>query len=245
VRARVLLLLAVLPLAAGCGIASPDSELPDGAVVDARDVLLTGVDTALLEGAQALDETEPFASSVDDYLARRAADLQPIEPTACGDAVVDLVLLGRDPGADGTVYTAPGIRLENGFGLVQTGREFPSADEAEEWFAAYRAALEGCDAFTVTTPDGEVEVTQEVADADLDVDGFVVRLEVTAPDDTTTYNEQWMLHDGPFALLVSSASNSAGDDALLPAVDLLHERLVAAVNAAVDAVGGDGETAAP
>ncbi len=243
-RARVLVLLAVLPLAAGCATASPTSDIPAGTVIDARDVLLTGIDTTQLEGSQALDETEPFASSVDDYLARRAADLPPIDPAACGDAVVDLVLLDRDAGAEGAMYTAPGIRLENGFGLVQTGREFPTADQADEWFADYRSALEGCDAFTVRSADGDVEVTQAVTDAGLDIDGFVVRLKVDGPDDTTTYTEQWMLRDGPFALLVSSASNGPGDEALLPAVELLHRRLVAAVDAA-DPGTADGDDTAP
>jgi hypothetical protein len=237
VHARVLVLLAVLPLTAGCVMASPASDATDGTVIDARDVLLTGIDITQLDGAQALDETEPFASTVDDYLARRATGLPAIDPARCGDAVVDLVLLDRDAGTAGAVYSAPGVRLENGFGLVQTGREFPSADEAEKWFADYREVLEGCAAFTVETPDGDVAVVQTVTDAGFPIDGFLVRLVITAPDDTTSYNEQWMLRDGPFAVLVSSASDDADDEALLPAVDLLHDRLVAAVDAA--AAGND------
>jgi hypothetical protein len=37
----------------------------------------------------------------------------------------------------------------------------------------------------------------------------VVRLEIDGPDDAETpdFNEQWMLRDGPFAVLVSSASD--------------------------------------
>ena len=62
----------------------------------------------------------------------------------------------------------------------------------------------------------------------------MVRLEIEAPAgvDTPDFNEQWILRDGPFAVLVSSASDDPDDEALLPAVDAIQARLVAAVAAA-------------
>jgi hypothetical protein len=209
--------------------------------VDARDVLITEGDVGELDGAVANDESEPFASTVDDYLALHATGIPPIEPEECGDAVVDLVLLDRDAGAAGTIYSAPRIVLANGHELLQTGREFPSAEAADAWFADYRDLIEDCPAFTVRAESGDIVVTQTVTDAGYDIDGFVVRLEIDAPADSETpdFNEQWMLRDGPFAVLISSASDDPDDEALLPAVDAIHGRLVAAVAAAANAADSD------
>ncbi|MEQ1737716.1 MAG: hypothetical protein ABL886_15085, partial [Rhodoglobus sp.] len=190
-----------------------------------------GSDVRELDGATTTEAVEPFASSVDDYLALRATGIPPIDPEECGDAVVDLVLLDRDAGAAGTMYAAPRVVLANGYELLQTGREFPDADQAEEWFADYRERIEDCPAFTVEASDGDIVVTQTVSDAGYDIDGFVVRLQIDGSAETPDYNEQWVLRDGPFAVLVSAASEDDDDDALLPAVDLVHERLVAAVAA--------------
>ncbi|MEO5921110.1 MAG: hypothetical protein ABIQ01_08200 [Pseudolysinimonas sp.] len=220
-------------LLAGCSGDSGGIDVPAHSVVDAHEILITGADIEReLDGAQALDGTEPFASTVDDYLAARASDIPPIDPEPCGDAVVDLVLLDRDAGAAGTVYTAPRIRLQNGYELVQTGREFAGADAAETWLAAYRAVLEGCPEFTVHLEDSDVRVAQTVTDAGSGRDGFVVRLEITGEAGTPTYNEQWVLRDGPFVVLASSATGDGDDAALLPAVDAIHARLVAAIDAA-------------
>ncbi len=78
------------------------------------EVLITGGDVGELEGATAAEATEPFASTVDDYLALHATGIPPIDPEECGDAVVDLVLLDRDAGAAGTIYAAPRVVLANG-----------------------------------------------------------------------------------------------------------------------------------
>ena len=223
-----------LTMLTGCSIVFPIADPLAGTTVDAHEVLIAGSDVGQLEGATTTEATEPFASTIDDYLALHATGIPPIEPEECGDAVVDLVLLDRDAGAAGTIYSAPRIVLANGQDLLQTGREFADAGDAEEWFADYRELLEGCPAFAVHASDGDIVVTQKVSDAGYEIDGFVVRLEITGPDgeQTPDYNEQWMLRDGPFAVLVSSPSVDGADDALLPAVDLLHDRLVAAVAAA-------------
>lgn len=231
VAASVPLLALTLTLLSGCSLVFPITDPLAGATIDAHEVLVTGGDVGLLDGATAGEETEPFASPVDDYLALRATGIPPIEPERCGDAVVDLVLLDRDAGAAGTIYTPPRIVLANGQELVQTGREFPGPEQAEGWFAAYREILEDCPGFTVHTDDGDIVVSQKVGDAGYDIDGFVVRLEIVGPDGTTTYNEQWMLRDGPFAVLVSSTSGDP-DETMLPAVDLVYQRLSAAVDAA-------------
>jgi hypothetical protein len=236
--ARLLLvpLLTVTALS-GCSLVFPITDPLSGATVGAHDVLITGGDVGELEGATVNDETEPFASTVDDYLALHATGIPAIEPEECGDAVVDLVLLDRDAGAAGTIYSAPRIVLANGYELLQTGREFPSAAEADAWFEDYRELLETCPAFTVEAADGDIVVTQSVTDAGYSIDGFAVRLEIDAPASSGTpdFNEQWMLRDGPFAVLVSSASDDPDDEALLPAVDLIQQRLVAAVAAAAEA----------
>ncbi len=238
---RLALLIPILGvgLLAGCSLVFPITDPLAGATVDAHEVLITGSDVGDLEGATATDETEPFASTIDDYLALHASDIPAIDPEECRDAVVDLVLLVRDAGAAGTIYSAPRVVLVNGFELLQTGREFPDADQADQWFEDYRERLESCPAFAVHLSSGDIVVTQKVSDAGYDTDGFVVRLEITGTDDSGTpdYNEQWMLRDGPFAVLVSSASDNGDDEALLPAVDLLHQRLVAAVAAAADGAG--------
>ena len=222
-----------LSVLTGCSIVSPVTDPLAGATVDAHDVLITGGDVGELEGATATEATEPFASVIDDYLASHATGIPPIEPEECGDAVVDLVLLDRDAGAAGTIYSAPRIVLANGAELLQTAREFPGADQADAWFEDYRELIEDCPAFTVHASTGDLVVTQKVSDAGYDIDGFVVRLEIAGPDGSVPdYNEQWMLRDGPFAVLLSSASDDSDDEAILPAVDLLHGRLVAAVAAA-------------
>jgi hypothetical protein len=233
VSARVLVLLAVVPILSGCSLVFPITDPLAGSSIDAHDILLTGSAVAMLDGATTQEESEPFASTVDDYLALRATSVPPIEPDACGDAVIDLVLLDRDAGAAGTMYVAPRIVLESGDELLQTGREFPSAAEAETWFDDYRDAIEGCPEFTVHLQDGDLRVRQTVTDAGDDIDSFVVRLEITGQTDgTPSHNEQWMLRDGRFAVLVSSAGDDRTDDQLAPAVDAVHERLVAAVAAA-------------
>ena len=232
-HARVLVLLAVVPILGGCSIVFPITDPLAGSSIDAHDILLTGGDVGVLDGATVQEESEPFASTVDDYLALRATSVPPIEPESCGDAVIDLVLLDRDAGAAGTMYAAPRIVLANGYELLQTGREFPSAGQAETWFADYREVLEACPEFTVHLQDSDLHVTQTVTDAGYDIDGFVVRLGITGQtDETPSHNEQWMLRDGAFAVLVSSASEDRTDDELIPAVDAVHERLVAAVAAA-------------
>lgn len=231
---RVALLVApvlVLTALAGCSLVFPITDPLAGTTVDARDVLLTGSDVRELDGATTTEEVEPFASGVDDYLALHATGIPPIDPEECGDAVIDLVLLDRDAGAAGTMYAAPRVVLANGYELLQTGREFPSADRAEEWFTGYRDRIESCRGFTVHASDGDIVVTQKVSDAGYDIDGFVVRLQIDGPANTPDYNEQWVLRDGPFAVLISAASRDDDDDALLPAVDLVHDRLVAAVAA--------------
>jgi hypothetical protein len=238
-RVARLILVPLLTVGAlsGCSLVFPITDPVAGATVDARDVLITEGDVGQLDGAVANDETEPFASTVDDYLALHATGIPPIDPEQCGDAVVDLVLLDRDAGAAGTIYTAPRIVLDTGDELLQTGREFPSAAEAETWFEDYRELLESCPAFTVEADAGDIVVTQSVTDAGYSIDGFVVRLEIDAPDggETPDFNQQWMLRDGAFAVLVSSASDDPDDEALLPAVDAIQQRLVAAVAAAAEA----------
>lgn len=232
-HARLFVLLAAVPLLTGCSLVFPITDPLAGSTIDAHDILITGSDVGMLNGATAGDETEPFASTIDDYLALRATGIPRIEPEPCGDAVVDLVLLDRDAGAAGTIYAAPRIVLTSGYELLQTGREFSSAGEAETWFDDYREVLEGCPEFTVHLEDSDLQVMQSVTDAGYDIDGFLVRLEITGQTDATpSYNEQWMLRDGPFAVLISSATDDGTDDALLPAVDVVHERLVAAVAAA-------------
>lgn len=234
-HARLLVLLAVVPLLTGCSLVFPITDPLAGATVDAHEVLITGSDVSELEGATAAEETEPFASTVDDYLALHATGIPPIEPESCGDAVVDLVLLDRDAGAAGTIYAAPRIVLSNGYELVQTGREFPAEGQADAWFADYRELIEDCPAFTVHDSTGDIVVTQRVSDAGYEIDGFVVRLEIAGPDpEAPTFNEQWILRDGPFAVLMSAQSADGDDDAMLDAVDLVHRRLVAAVAAAAD-----------
>jgi hypothetical protein len=230
----IALSLLTLPVLAGCALVFPITDPLAGATVDAHEVLITGSDVSELEGATAAEATEPFASNIDDYLALHATGIPSIEPGECGDAVVDLVLLDRDAGAAGTIYSAPRVVLANGYELLQTGREFTSAAEADAWFADYRDLIESCPSFTVHATDGDIVVTQRVADAGYLIDGFVVRLEIEAPPgvDTPDFNEQWMLRAGPFAVLVSSASDDPDDDALLPAVDAIQARLVAAVAAA-------------
>jgi hypothetical protein len=223
-------------LLAGCSLVFPITDPLAGATVDAHEVLITGSDVGELEGATGTEATEPFASAVDDYLALHATGIPPIEPDECGDAVVDLVLLDRDAGAAGTIYAAPRLVLPDGYELVQTGREFPGTAEAAVWFDDYRELIESCPAFVVHDPPGDVVVTQKVSDAGYEIDGFVVRLEIDGPDDgPPTYNEQWILRDGPFAVLLSAQSADGGDDAMLPAVDLVHERLIDAVAAAAAA----------